>query len=169
MKTRPKTARKVRAVIKPPPAKKAPANAAPAKGARVKINKPPPEFAPHFKYGSRDAALIGIEHLARRIGCSPKAFHVLEEGVRYAIAPAHHKTNGAPPQFKKGETVFDIVIPNSRAKVLDSGPYQTELRYLTGMYAKEDRIIPNVYLTRLETDAPKVERAAPQRAKIKKH
>jgi hypothetical protein len=135
---------------------------------RATINSPPYPYDAHFRFASRVAAQNAIEGVSRHAGVDKRCYVVLEENGKFAIAPAFIEeiNGGKAPSFTKGAIVFDLTIRDSRAKVTASGPYQTELVYLTGPRAKMEAIIPNKYLTQLDEviETP----PAKKRARIKK-
>ena len=99
-------------------------------------------YSPHYRYGTREAAVRAMIDLARRTVANERAYHVLEEGGKFAVAPASYKPEGPIPQFKRGMTVMDTVIPDSRAIVVEAGPQQSVVKYEDG----REQTIPNVYL-----------------------
>lgn len=86
-------------------------------------------FHPEFKYTSRERADQRHEALCTSSGLRPHAFHVLEDDGRFAVVPANYKPPGPPPVFNAGDIVYDAFIANTKAKVLQSGPEQTVIRY----------------------------------------
>lgn len=126
-------------------------------------------YDPRFDYTSRADAVKALMNTVRRMHCMEQAFHVIEENERFAVVPAHYKPEGKPPQFEKGDTVFDTIIPNSRGVVKEAGPYQCAVEYAAGYHAGREQIVPNVYLVKMEPvkaepkAKPKAKRAAIKR------
>lgn len=89
------------------------------------------EYEPAFKYTTRERADAEHESLCERNGLRPHAFHVLENEGRFAVVPAHYKPGGPMPTFKVGDVVYDALIPNSKARVIEAGPEQSIVRYVT--------------------------------------
>jgi hypothetical protein len=116
-------------------------------------------YHPDFKYTSRAMADKQHEALCTRAGLRAHAFHVIEDDGRFAVAPAHYKPGGPVPTFERGDIVYDAVIANSKAKVLEAGPEQTLVRYVkerkTG--PREECVI-NRFLIKLPEKASKRER-----------
>jgi hypothetical protein len=142
----------------------------PAKGTAPKASaKANGEFAPHFRYTSRDQATKAAIAQARRCGLAEAHFHVLEEGTKFAIAPIHHANRGKVPQFEKGDTVMDTIIADSRAVILETGPQQCVVKYEDAK--RGEQAIPNVYLYKIDSKpavAPKaVKPAVKKTAKAK--
>lgn len=99
-------------------------------------NKPKPApvvhdkgFHPDFKYTTRAQADRHHEALCERAGLRPHAFHVIENEGMFAVAPANYKPGGPVPTFKPGDIVYDALIANTKAKVIEAGPEQTLIRY----------------------------------------
>jgi len=105
------------------------------------------EFEPWFKHSSRQEAERHRDAICNRSGCHKKAFHIIEENGRFAVAPAHVK-GGPIPTFEKGDIVFDTTMPDRRGKVIAAGPEQTEVRYAD----KSTAIVPNYYLHKFEKE-----------------
>jgi hypothetical protein len=102
--------------------------------------------------------------LARRTVASERAYHVLEENGKFAIAPASYKPEGPIPQFKRGMTVMDTVIPDSRAIVKEAGPEQSVVKYEDG----REQTIPNVYLIEVAPVEKKATTKTKPRVKVSK-
>lgn len=100
----------------------------------------------HFRFNTYEAAAKQANIQARRCGMSTLAFHILSEGGKFAIAPAHVRPKSAPPQFKKGDEVYDLIIHDSRGRIKEAGPEQSLVSY----YHKQrgEQIVPNCYLLR---------------------
>lgn len=88
-------------------------------------------FHPDFKYTTRAQADRHHEALCTRVGLRAHAFHVIENDGMFAVAPANYKPGGPEPVFKVGDIVYDAYIANSKAKVIEAGPQQTVIRYVT--------------------------------------
>ncbi len=99
---------------------------------KVKATTPKRDVGFHseFKHTSRAAADKAHEKLCTRAGLRAHAFHVIEDDGRFAVVPATYKPGGPVPTFSKGDTVYDALIANSKAKVIDAGPEQTMVRYV---------------------------------------
>ena len=115
-------------------------------------------YHPDFKYTTRQQADRHHETLCTRSGLRPHAFHVLEDGGMFAVVPAHYKPGGPVPTFERGDIVYDAMIANSKAKVIEAGPEQTLVRYVTERKTgpREECVI-NRYLVKLP-DPKKKER-----------
>jgi hypothetical protein len=87
------------------------------------------EFHPLFKHTTREKADKEHEALCERNGIRPHAFHVIEDKGRFAVVPANYKPGGPVPTFKVGDIVYDALIANSKAKVIEAGPEQSMVRY----------------------------------------
>ena len=110
------------------------------------------EYEPHFKHGSKDAARSALLAIVRRNGMTDACFHILNEGGKFAVVPAHVRPAGKPPQFEKGDIVMDTTIADSRAKVLEAGPEASHIEYLTERkYAPKDPTVSNYYLHKIAT------------------
>lgn len=108
------------------------------------------EYEPAFKYTTRERADAEHESLCERNGLRPHAFHVLEDEGKFAIAPVNYKPGGPAPQFEVGDIVYDALIINSKAKVINAGPEQSVVRYVKDRPSRprEDCII-NRFLVKL--------------------
>lgn len=118
-----------------------------------------PDDDVHFKHDSIIKANRDLEAICKRCGLRPHAFHILEQEGMYAVVPATTKPNGPPPQFVKGDTVYDGYVVNSKAKVLEAGPEQCVIRYATeavkGLSRPRECAVPNRYLIKIEEPKPK--------------
>lgn len=119
------------------------------------------EFHPLFKYNSRERADAAHETLCTRAGLRPHAFHVIEDEGKFAVAPSNYKPGGPVPTFMPGDIVYDALIINSKAKVIEAGPQQTIVRYVKDRpnRPREDCII-NRFLIKLPDE--------PVKAKVKR-
>lgn len=125
-----------------------PAKVAPDKG-----------FHPDFKYTTRAQADRHHEALCTRSGLRPHAFHVIEDQGMFAVVPAHYKPGGPLPTFNVGDIVYDAIISNSKAKVIEAGPEQTVVRYVdAGKSGPREECVINRYLVKLPDEAPKKKR-----------
>ena len=108
------------------------------------------EFHPLFKYTSRDKADKEHEAMCNRNGIRAHAFHVIENEGRFAVVPANYQPGGPVPTFKVGDIVYDALIANSKAKVIEAGPEQTLIRYAIDKPSRprEDAVI-NRFLVKL--------------------
>ena len=158
-----------------PKKERAPKGAPPAKGKQTRerlseapkrAEGPPAQFLPHFKHGTRDAAVAHIAAISKRNGLRADAFHVLEEQGKFAVVPAHHKPPAPPPLFKKGDVVFDAYIPNGMATVTGPGPEQTEIKFKHPRPSGQTTdCVSNYYLHKL---TPEEIKAQPKPTKIKR-
>jgi hypothetical protein len=116
-------------------------------------------FHPMFKYTSREKADKEHEALCTRNGIRPHAFHVIEDDGRFAVVPSHYQPGGPVPTFKAGDIVYDALIANSKAKVIEPGPEQTMVRYVVDRPSRprEDCVI-NRFLVKLPDDLTKAEK-----------
>lgn len=115
------------------------------------------EYHPLFRHDTRAKADKEHESLCTRCGLRPHAFHVIENDGKFAVAPAHYKPGGPAPQFKNGDIVYDALIINSKAKVIEAGPEQCVVRYMSQNKLKgpiEDCVI-NRYLVKLPDEVEK--------------
>jgi hypothetical protein len=101
-------------------------------------------FEPHFNYPTREAAQKAALAKARHIGAQAACFHILAEGGKFAIAPVSYRNPAAPPEFKKGDTVMDTVIADSRGTIIEAGPQQSVVRY--DNEKRSDQTISNYFL-----------------------
>lgn len=120
-------------------------------------------YEPHFRFTSRAAADKAHEATCTRNGLRPHALHVIEDQGRFAVVPAMYKPGGPVPTFEKGDIVYDLLIANSKARVVDPGPEQTVVKYLSppakGFTRPDVDCVINRFLIKV-TEAKKAERAA---------
>jgi hypothetical protein len=166
---------KIEPAVPPAPKKRARINASGGKRERAVIDYGPTQaslvprggwFDAHFRYSSRAAADRAHALKCKDLGMGHKAFHVIEDNGRFALAPAHYNPSRELPQFKKGDTVFDITIPNTRGVIVEAGPEQSEVSFKTGMFEGKQWFVSNYYLTTLPGEAVTVR--MPKRARIKR-
>lgn len=139
-----------------------------------KVSKPDSSDA-HFRYLSRYHAESNLKDIAERSGLRPHAFHILENEGKFAVVPITYRPIGPVPQFEKGDVVFDVFIANSKAKVINPGPEQTEVRYdkeRTSPARPREECVLNRYLVKLP-DEPmkgkvKREKIEPDNKKLQK-
>lgn len=112
------------------------------------VKPEPGAFDPHFRFKTREAAETQLAAICKRNSVRPRAFTVLENDGRFAIAPAWKK--GQPiPQFKKGEIVYGLFMVDSKAKITEPGPEQSMIRYVKESSSKarpKEECVPNYYL-----------------------
>jgi hypothetical protein len=129
------------------------------KPAKKRETLTPQGYEPHFRFNSRAAADKAHEATCTRNGLRPHAMHVLEQDGKFAVVPALYKPGGPVPTFEKGDIVFDILIANSKAKVIDPGPEQTVVKYMTpaakGMTRPDQDCVINRFLVKAPDDKPK--------------
>lgn len=154
------------------------AKAAAPKEKKAKADKSKPgdsNYEAHFKYLSRHHAEGNLKDIAERSGLRSHAFHILENDGKFAVVPITYRPIGPAPQFEKGDVVFDAFIANSKAKVLNPGPEQTEIRYdkerISPARPREECVL-NRYLVKLP-DEPmkgkvKREKVEPDNKKLQK-
>ena len=134
------------------PATKAPDPDKPTKAKAVERDK---GFHPEFKHTSRAAADKAHEKLCTRAGLRAHAFHVIEDEGRFAVVPATYKPGGPVPQFSNGDTVYDALIANSKAKVIGAGPEQTMVRYVKERPNRpREECVINRFLVKLPDEKP---------------
>lgn len=131
------------------------------------ISTKPGEYHPLFKYTSRAKADAAHEALCTRVGLRPHAFHVIEDQERFAVAPANYKPGGPVPTFKKGDTVYDAFIINSKAEVIDAGPEQSMIRYhVARKSGLKDECVINRFLVKLPDEEKPAKKAKKERARL---
>jgi hypothetical protein len=122
---------------------------------RERLPAKPAAFDPWFAYPSRELAERVAKKRAESMGSSPQIFRVIENEGRFAIAPAHYKPDTIPT-FKVGDIVYDLIVPNSKAKIIEAGPEQSVIKYLVdprkGKSRPPQEAVPNVYLVKLEEE-----------------
>lgn len=120
-------------------------------------------FDPMFKYTNRAKADAEHEALCTRNGLRPHSMHVIENDGRFAVVPANYKPGGPVPTFKAGDTVYDAMIANSKAKVIEPGPEQTLIRYAEERpnRPREEAVI-NRFLVKLPDAPAKADKAQPK-------
>lgn len=121
----------------------------------------PSEWSPFFKYATRAAAERALDGICKRAGCAPRAYNVLEEDGRYAVAPAHYKPAGPAPTFKVGDYVSSAITPNVVSRVLVTGQLTCTIK---GPDDPEDGIVVSSYYL---ASVSKPTKAAPAKAKPK--
>ena len=113
-------------------------------------------FEPEFKFKTRADAIRRLQSICKTSHTTERAYHIVSEGGKFAVVPAHIMPAGKPPQFKKGDIVMDTIIGDSRAKVIDSGPEQSIVEYLSERkYAPKEQCVSNYYLVKLDSAALK--------------
>lgn len=113
-------------------------------------------FHPEFKYASRTQANDKLIKICKSAGLRLHAFHVLEDDGRFAVVPATYKPNGPEPMFNVGDIVYDVIIANTKAKVLDAGPQQTLVRYLKDRpFRPREEAVINRFLIKLPDEVVK--------------
>lgn len=118
-------------------------------------------FSPHFRHGTHAAAQRDVLTIARRSGVDNRAYHVLEQDGKFAVAPVHYKPTAAPPTFKKGDTVHDLFIPNNRGVIIEAGPEVSVVR----VKGKPDQAVSNYYLYKFDDTTTTRPRELPTKAK----
>lgn len=118
------------------------------------------EFLPFFKHASRNTAQRALLDIVRRSGTKEAAFHIIEQGGRFAVVPAHYKSGGPIPQFEAGDIVFDTIIPDQKGKVVKAGPEVCEVKGPNGV-----RNIPNYYLFKFAKEKEEKKAEKPVKAK----
>lgn len=134
---------------------------APAGGGTQRAAANAGEWALHFKHASRAAAERHMMDIVRRNRMDVKAFHIIEYDGRFAVAAAHIQNPNGPPQFDKGDTVFDTTIPNKVGKVVGPGAEVSDVKYEEGV-----RSVPNYYLHKFDGPTPDDKPAKKKRVRV---
>lgn len=134
---------------------------APAEGGTGRPAANAGQYAPHFKHTSRSAAERHMMAIVRRNAMHQSAFHIIEFDGRFAVAPAQYQPQGRPPQFEKGDVVFDTTIPNKVGTIDKAGVEVSDVKYPEGV-----RSISNFYLHKFDGPDPNDKPAKRKRVKV---
>lgn len=135
------------------------------KPTKVERAEPVKGFHPEFKYTSRQRADKAHEALCTSAGLRAHAFHVIEDDGRFAVVPATYKPGGPMPSFNVGDVVYDALIVNSKAKVIEAGPEQSIIRYVKERpKGPREECVINRYLVKLPDEPAK--KAKRERARL---
>ncbi len=111
----------------------------------------PRTFSPFYKYPSEGAATRAVGALCKRAGCEPGAYHIIEQGGLFAIAPVHYQPKGPAPAFKVGDYVTDVITPGVVSRVIVTG----QLTCTIASADDAERVVSSYYLRKATKPAPK--------------